>query len=54
MGGHSFVGPQLGQDPPGELLPKLHAPLVEAEYVPDRPLGKNLVLVQANEAAGGL
>jgi hypothetical protein len=39
---------QLGKDLVGELLSELHAPLVEAEDVPDHPLDKNLVLIQGN------
>jgi hypothetical protein len=36
------------------LLPEFHAPLVEAEDVPDHALDKNFVLIHGNETPQGL
>src|SRR3954447_4441453 len=43
--------PQFGQNHPGKLLAKLDAPLIEGIYVPDNPLGENLVLVERYQKA---
>ena len=42
---------EFGDDPAGENLAKLDAPLVVAVDPPDRALGEDAVLVQRNQAA---
>ena len=42
---------ELRDDPLGERLPQLHAPLVERVDAPDRPLREDAVLVEGDERA---
>ena len=42
---------QLGDDPLGQHLAQLHAPLVERIDVPDRALGEDAVLVERDQLA---
>src|SRR5260370_34634282 len=44
----------LGDDALRQRLAQLHAPLIERIDVPDRPLGKDRVLVQSYQLAQGL
>jgi hypothetical protein len=44
-------GAELGQDPFGEHLAELHAPLIERVDVPDRALRENAVFVERDELA---
>ena len=42
---------ELGDDPLGERLAQLHAPLVELIDLPDRALGEDAVLVERDQLA---
>lgn len=53
MAGDSLVVAQLRQDLVGQLFAQLHAPLVEAEDVPDCALYEDLVLVHGDQGAQG-
>ena len=48
LGCRSF---ELGNDPLGERLAQLDAPLVEGIDLPDRALGKDAVLVERDQLA---
>lgn len=53
MAGDSLVVAQLRQDLVGQLFAQLHAPLVEAEDVPDCALYEDLVLVHGDQGTQG-
>lgn len=42
-------GGQLRDDRLGELLTKLHAPLIERVDSPDRTLGEHVVLIESDQ-----
>ncbi len=53
VAGDSLVGAQLRQDLVGQLFAQLHAPLVEAEDVPDCALYEDFVLVHGDQGTQG-
>ena len=54
MAADGFGSVQLRQDLVGQLLAQLHAPLIEAEDVPDDALHEDLVLVHGDQGTQGL
>src|SRR5712691_5811983 len=50
---HRFRAIELGQDSTGELFAQFHAPLIEGINVPDHALGKDLVLIERDQATEG-
>src|SRR5215471_1002386 len=50
---YRFGAIKLGQDSTGELFTQFYTPLIEGVNVPDHALGKDLVLIERNQATEG-
>src|SRR5438128_4709021 len=50
---HRFRAIELGQDSTGELFAQFYTPLIEGINVPDHALGKDLVLIERDQATEG-